>query len=64
MVIAGWQGERDDERFQRALRDPAIVEEATDRALHGEDVHAGEEPRFVGRFERDREQPQVVLPGR
>jgi aerobic C4-dicarboxylate transport protein len=64
MVIAGWQGERDDERFQRTLREPSIVEEATDRALRGEDVHAGE--RFDGRFEREpeREQPQVVLPGR
>ena len=55
MVIAGWQGERDDERFQRALRDPSIVEDATERALRGEDVHAGEEPRFGGRFERERE---------
>ena len=42
MVIAGWQGERDDERFQAALRDPSRVEEATERALRGEDV----EPRL------------------
>jgi hypothetical protein len=62
MVIAGWQGERDDERFQQVLRDPAIVEEATDRALRGEDLHAGEP--FDGRFEREPEQRQVVLPGR
>jgi aerobic C4-dicarboxylate transport protein len=62
MVIAGWQGERDDERFQRALRDPSIVEEATDRALRGEDLHA-EDERFDGRFRREEERPQVVLPG-
>ena len=29
MVIARWQGERDDERFQAALRDPSMVEEVT-----------------------------------
>jgi aerobic C4-dicarboxylate transport protein len=63
MVIAKWQGERDDERFQRALRDPSIVEEATDRALRGEDVHA-EEPRLDGRFKREGEKPELVLPGR
>ena len=60
MVIAGWQGERDDERFQEVLRNPAIAEEATERALRGEDVHEGE--RFGGRFERERER-EVVLPG-
>jgi aerobic C4-dicarboxylate transport protein len=65
MVIAGWQGERDDERFQEVLRNPAIVEDATERALRGEDVHADE--RFGGRFERDRDgkrDREVVLPGR
>ena len=36
MVVASWQGERDDERFQAALRDPTLVEEATERALRGE----------------------------
>src|SRR5215218_6439660 len=56
MVIAGWQGERDDERFQTALRDPSIVEEATERALRGEDV----EPRRTGRFAREEE--RVILP--
>jgi len=30
MVIAGWQGERDEERFQAALRDPREVERMTD----------------------------------
>jgi aerobic C4-dicarboxylate transport protein len=57
MVIAGWQGERDDERFQAALRDPSTVEDATDRALRGEDV----EPRRSGRFERERD---VIVPVR
>jgi aerobic C4-dicarboxylate transport protein len=59
MVIAGWQGERDDARFQEALRNPAIVEEATERALRGEDV----EPRGTGRFDRERE-GELVLPTR
>ena len=63
MVIAKWQGELDEERFQRALREPQLVEEATDRALRGQDLHE-EEPRFDGRFERDREEAQIVLPGR
>ena len=40
MVIAKWVGERDDERFQAALRDPRYVEEATERALRGEDARA------------------------
>lgn len=30
MVIAKWQGERDEERFQAALRDPREVERITD----------------------------------
>jgi Na+/H+-dicarboxylate symporter len=61
MVVAKWQGERDDERFQAALRNPRIVEEATERALRGEEVETGE--RFGGRFERDRERAgDLVLP--
>jgi aerobic C4-dicarboxylate transport protein len=60
MVVAKWQGERDDERFQAALREPRIVEEATERALRGEEA---EEPRFGGRFERERER-ELVVPGR
>jgi aerobic C4-dicarboxylate transport protein len=52
MVIAGWQGERDDERFRAALRDPSIVEEATDRAMRGEGEVERERGR-TGRFERD-----------
>jgi aerobic C4-dicarboxylate transport protein len=35
MVIAKWQGELDEERFQEALRSPGRVERATDRALAG-----------------------------
>ncbi len=35
MVVAKWQGERDEEKFQQALRAPAKVERATDRALAG-----------------------------
>src|SRR5215216_145627 len=52
MVVAKWQGERDDERFQAALRDPRFVEDATERALRGEPVDTG--ARFGGRFERER----------
>ena len=45
------------------LRQPEIVEKATERALRGEDVHADE--RFGGRFEREREpEREVVTPGR
>ena len=36
MVIAKWQGERDDERFQPVLDDPSLVEEQTERGLRGE----------------------------
>jgi aerobic C4-dicarboxylate transport protein len=56
MVIARWVGERDDERFQAALRDPRFVEDATERALRGE-----EPARFGGRFERE-EQRELVVP--
>ena len=54
MVIAKWVGERDDRRFQAALKDPTYVEEATERALRGEEVRPQEEyERAGGRFERD-----------
>ena len=36
MVIAKWQGERDDERFHAVLDDPSLVEEQTARGLRGE----------------------------
>jgi aerobic C4-dicarboxylate transport protein len=51
MVIAGWQGERDDERFQAVLRDPSLVDREVERALSGEEAPA--EDRAGGRFERD-----------
>ena len=53
MVVAKWQGERDEARFQEALRDPSRVEELTDRALHGEDVDDLLDGTRTGRFERD-----------
>src|SRR6185295_19711307 len=37
MVVAKWQGERDDERFQHSLNDPSYVNEAAERAMRGED---------------------------
>jgi aerobic C4-dicarboxylate transport protein len=53
MVIAKWQGERDEARFQEALRDPSRVEELTDRALHGDDLDDLLDGARAGRFERD-----------
>ena len=64
MVIAKWVGERDDERFQAALRDPRAVEDATERALRGATPDLEEEDlEFAGRFERERERDRggVVL---
>jgi aerobic C4-dicarboxylate transport protein len=49
MVIAKWQGERDDERFRAVLDEPSIVDREVQRALTGED--AGGE-RTSARFER------------
>src|SRR3954452_468301 len=51
MVVAKWQGERDEERFQRALHDPASVDAEVERAMLGADED-DERPR---RFERDGE---------
>ena len=61
MVIARWVGELDDRRFQAALKDPSYVEEATERALRGEDLRDQDE--LGGRFKRE-EQPErsLVLP--
>jgi aerobic C4-dicarboxylate transport protein len=42
MVIARWQGELDEERFQKALADPAELDRVTERVLAGETA----EPRF------------------
>ena len=56
MVVAKWQGERDDERLQQVLHDPGIVDREVERAMIGaedDDVEPS------GRFERDRT-PEVV----
>jgi aerobic C4-dicarboxylate transport protein len=50
MVIAKWQGERDEERFQEVLRNPAIVDREVERAMLGADDETEERP---GRFERE-----------
>jgi aerobic C4-dicarboxylate transport protein len=51
MVIARWQGERDDERFQAVLNDPAIVDREVEAALRGADT--GRDPADERRFERE-----------
>ncbi|MEA2383425.1 MAG: aerobic C4-dicarboxylate transport protein [Solirubrobacteraceae bacterium] len=55
MVIAKWQGERDDERFHAALDEPSIVDGEVQRALTGEAVAADgrDGERADARFERD-----------
>jgi aerobic C4-dicarboxylate transport protein len=57
MVIAKWQGELDEERFQQVLRDPKSVDLHVERALRGEDADRDGRPdaedRPGGRFERD-----------
>jgi len=54
MVIAGWQNERDDERFQAVLDEPSIVDREVEAALRGQDEDdEREEPRTDGRFARD-----------
>jgi len=58
MVVAKWQGERDEERFQHALRHPTSVDAEVERAMIGADED--EEP-SAGRFERDSE---LVVPTR
>ena len=59
MVIAKWQGERDDERFQRVLHDPASVDAEVERAMLGAD----DDDEAAGRFERGAESA-LVLPTR
>jgi aerobic C4-dicarboxylate transport protein len=54
MVIAKWQGERDDERFQEVLRNPSIVDREVERAMLGAD----DEEERPGRFERE----ELTLP--
>ncbi len=60
MVVAGWQDERDDERFQEVLRNPEIVDRDVERAMIGADDD-DDEPERSSRFKRERE---VVLPTR
>jgi aerobic C4-dicarboxylate transport protein len=57
MVISRWQGERDEERFQAALRDPREVERITDLGL--------DDPRRIedGAGSGDG-RPGIVIPGR
>jgi aerobic C4-dicarboxylate transport protein len=57
MVIAKWQGELEEERFHRVLRDPDSVDELVERALRGGEESADRE----GRFEHDAK-PELVLP--
>jgi aerobic C4-dicarboxylate transport protein len=54
MVIARWQGERDEERFRAVLAEPSIVDREVERALAGADA-AREAPDGAPapRFERD-----------
>jgi hypothetical protein len=55
MVVAGWQGERNDERFQEVLRNPTLVDAATERAMRGQ-AEADESGEERGeRFERARD---------
>ena len=65
MVIAKWQGERDEERFHAALEEPSIVDREVQRALTGEAVAAGGRDREQAdaRFERD-PATGVPVPGR
>ena len=37
MVVAGWCGERDDQRFQAALDDPSLVRDAIEQEYHDRD---------------------------
>ena len=45
MVIAKWQGERDEERFQEVLRNPSIVDREVERAMLGADDDEDERAR-------------------
>jgi aerobic C4-dicarboxylate transport protein len=52
MVIAGWQGERDDERFQAVLNEPSIVDREVEAALRGDDDRDHDDDSGAARFER------------
>jgi aerobic C4-dicarboxylate transport protein len=59
LVIARWQGERDDRRLQEVLANPSIVDRDVERALRGEEAGHGGAPDGADgepatpRFERD-----------
>src|SRR3954453_22534929 len=56
MVIAKWQGERDEERFQAVLAEPSIVDREVERALPGAGAaDEGRDGAPAARFERDPE---------
>ncbi|RKQ93658.1 aerobic C4-dicarboxylate transport protein [Solirubrobacter pauli] len=60
MVIAKWQGELDEEHFQKVLRDPELVDREVEAAMRGEDLEEA-----TGRFDRDRERgrtPEILTP--
>jgi len=60
MVIAKWQGELDEEHFQKVLRDPELVDREVEAAMRGEDLEEAS-----GRFDRDREggrTPEIITP--
>src|SRR3954463_15382674 len=53
MVIAKWQGERDEGRFQAVLAEPSIVDREVEHALRGGDAAGRTDGRADTRFERD-----------
>ena len=48
MVIAKWQGELNEEHFQKVLHDPEMIDREVEAAMRGEDLET------TGRFDRDR----------
>jgi aerobic C4-dicarboxylate transport protein len=60
MVIAGWQGERDDARFQAVLAEPSIVDREVEAALRGHEETERGDDRGDGRFARDGEGSPLV----
>lgn len=64
LVVAKWQGELDEERLQRVLRDPSSIDDLVERAGRGEDVDASADR--DARFEKDPAagpEKQLILPG-
>jgi aerobic C4-dicarboxylate transport protein len=67
LVIAKWQGELDEDRLQRVLRDPELVDREVELALRGEDRDGDGRPagyrggRFQRGEEREREGQAVIL---